>query len=117
MSTLKLTHRQWHHVLNELHQEHPKSVFLLRDRMKKVLGFTKREHKGYRGKTVKEMQEHHVSGLITSNMYEDEKSAKFHDTHVYESLICLDFYSERKYTMFLLKFSEIINNKKEINWI
>jgi hypothetical protein len=78
VSTLKLTSSQWKLIRAELHAEHPKSVLMIRDRMKSVLGFTVREHSEW-----------------TDGDY------KF--------IVCLDFYNERKYTMFLLKFSELIN--------
>jgi len=55
---------------------------MLRDRMKTKLGFTVREHQEYVPK---------MSGGY------------------YEQQIHLDFFSESKRTMFLMKFSEIIN--------
>ena len=53
---------------------------MLRDRMKDKLGFTVREHKEY----------------VEAKGY-------------YEQRIHLDFFSEKKRTMFLMKFSEIVN--------
>ena len=58
---------------------------MIRDKMKRVLGFTVREHKEWIPKP---------------------------DGGYSEFQIHLDFYSERKYTMFLLKFSEIIGQQK-----
>jgi len=78
MSTLRLKPDQWKRIRTELKTEHPATVFMLRDKMKRVLGFTVREHSEWLG------GEHQFT-------------------------ICLDFYSEKKYTMFLLKFSEMIN--------
>jgi len=82
MRPVILTVEQWKTIRTELQTEHPKTVFMLRDKMKRVLGFTVREHK------------HWDEGVV--NM-------KFE--------IHLDFYSENKRTMFLLKFSEVIGNK------
>lgn len=59
-------------------------MFMLRDKMKRTLGFTVREHREY----VPKM-----------------------DGGYYENQIHLDFYSENKRTMFLLKYSEIISEK------
>lgn len=44
MKPIILTTSQWKKVRAELYTEHPKTVFMLRDKMKRVLGFTVREH-------------------------------------------------------------------------
>jgi hypothetical protein len=80
MKAVKLTVEQWHLIRAELHSEYPLSVFLMRDRMKAKLGFTVREHNEY-------------DPALQRNKFS----------------IHLDFFSENKQTMFLLKFSEIIN--------
>jgi hypothetical protein len=82
MPTLKLTVDQWRKIRTDLHTEHPKSMFMFKDKMRKVLGFTVREH--------------------------NEWITKPDGGHS-EYSIRLDFYNERKYTMFLLKYSEYIN--------
>jgi hypothetical protein len=106
VSTLKLTVSQWRKIRADLHTEHPKTVFMIRDKMKKVLGFTVREHTGYRPRTLKELDNYDMS----DNMWHDtEKDRKFHRENINEHIICLDFYNERKYTMFLLKYSEYLN--------
>lgn len=71
-----------------MHNDYPKTVFMLRDKMKRVLGFTVREHNDYR--------------------YNASEHNSF-DSATHELSIRLDFYSENKYTMFLLKYSEHIN--------
>ena len=68
---------------------YPPSVFMLRNKMKDVLGFTVREHNEYHNPISNGLDEH--------------------ATHTYT--IRLDFYNKNKYTMFLLKFSEHINGK------
>ena len=108
MSTLKLKPRVWQRIRADLHTEHPKSVFMIRDRMKDVLGFTVREHAGYRPRTARELKEYDLSDNIR---YDTEKDRKFHRENVHEHAICLDFYNERKYTMFLLKFSEFLDGR------
>ena len=82
MPTLKLTIDQWQRIRTDLHTEHPKSVFMLKTKMRAVLGFTVREHNEW----VPKM----------SGGYSDHS-------------IRLDFYNERKYTMFILKYSEYLN--------
>lgn len=76
---------QWKTIRLRLHEDHPKTVFMIRDKMKKVLGFTVREHKAFVQKP---------------------------DGGYYDFQIHLDFYSENKRTMFLLKFSDVIGNKE-----
>jgi hypothetical protein len=83
MKPVKLTVEQWKTIREELHTEHPRTVFMLRDKMRRVLGFTVREHKEWIPKP--------------DGGYSDYQ-------------IHLDFYSENKRTMFLLKFSEVIGN-------
>jgi hypothetical protein len=83
MRAVVLTVEQWKTIREELHTEHPRTVFMLRDKMKRVLGFTVREHKEWISKP--------------DGGYSDYQ-------------IHLDFYSENKRTMFLLKFSEVIGN-------
>lgn len=82
MKAVRLTIDQWKQIRAELQTEHPRSVFMLRDRMKTKLGFTVREHQEY----VPKM-----------------------DGGYYIQEIHLDFFSENKRTMFLMKFSEIVN--------
>ena len=83
MKPVVLSVSQWIRIKEELHTEYPRTVFMLRDKMKRVLGFTVREH--------------------------NEWVAKL-DGGYSEFSIRLDFYSERKYTMFLLKFSEYMKD-------
>jgi hypothetical protein len=82
MPTIALTVSQWQRIREEMHNDYPKTVFMLRDKMKRVLGFTVREHNEWVIKPDGGYGEHSIR---------------------------LDFYNERKYTMFLLKYSEFIN--------
>jgi len=82
MPTLKLTIDQWQRIRTDLHTEHPKSVFMLKAKMRAVLGFTVREHNEWIPKIDGGYSDHSIR---------------------------LDFYNERKYTMFLLKYSEYLN--------
>lgn len=82
MRPVVLTVEQWKTIRSELQTEHPKTVFMIRDKMKRVLGFTVREHRQW------------DAGVVNMNFE-----------------IHLDFYNERKRTMFLLKFSEILGKQ------
>ena len=98
MSTLKLSTDQWQAIRLELHKEHPKTVFMIRDKMKRVLGFTVREHSCW------------IDAETIDDFHNAQEGWHMGKKHVFQ--IHLDFYSERKYTMFLLKFSEIIGQPK-----
>ena len=111
MSTLKLTTKQWQQIRAELHTEYPKSVFMLKNKMRQVLGFTVREHSGYRPRTARELDDYDRSDNL---WYDTERDRKFHRENINEHVICLDFYNERRYTMFLLKFSELINARSDL---
>lgn len=77
-----LSIEQWTQIREALKEDHKASVFMLRRRMKEVLGFTVREHNEWHPKP---------------------------DGGYSEYSIRLDFYNERKYTMFLLKYSEYLH--------
>jgi hypothetical protein len=87
MKPVVLSVSQWQSIRAELHTEYPKSVFMLKDKMRKVLGFTVREHSEWIVKPDGGHSDHSIR---------------------------LDFYNERKYTMFLLKFSEYMKDDKRI---
>lgn len=85
MKPVILSVDQWKTIREQLHEEYPKTVFMLRSKMRSVLGFTVREHKEF---------------------------VKKPDGGYYDFQIHLDFFSENKRTMFLMKFSEVISNGK-----
>jgi len=76
-----LTHKQWWKLKNRLTNDYSPSVMLISSRMKERLGFTVREYQVWR-----------------------EAGSAWNST----SDIRLDFYDERKRTMFLLKYSEYL---------
>lgn len=87
MKPVMLSVNQWQAIRKQLQEEYPKTVFMLRSKMRDVLGFTVREHKEFVPKP---------------------------DGGYYDFEIHLDFYSENKRTMFLLKFSEVIGNNGKL---
>lgn len=80
MKPVIITAGQWKTIREQLHNEYPKSTFMIRERMKAKLGFTPRDHRHY----------------------DKEKGYYIEQVH-------LDFYSANKKTMFLMKFSEILS--------
>ena len=85
MSTIKISVAVWKQIREDLQTQYPTSVFMLRSKMKQVLGFIVREHNEWVPKLDGGYNQH---------------------------TICLDFYNERKYTMFLLKYSEFLKENK-----
>lgn len=63
--------------------------------MRKLLGFTVREHREYV-----------VNNKFTEQQARGEDAAHGH----YIDVVHLDFYSESRRTFFLMKYSELINN-------
>jgi len=106
---VKLFSKNWDKLRKKLDQDHPKSVTMVRWKMKEVLGFTVREHLGYRPRTAQELDDYDHSDNI---WYETEKDRKFYRENINEYVICLDFYDEPKRTMFLLKYSEYLQSDR-----
>jgi len=117
MRPVILNVRQWQEIRAQLHQEHPRTVFMLRTKMKDILGFTVRDHTSWIDKPSeeyrREVKDYHLrqsqltknNDLFTMLDIEPSKGQSVSQIH-------LDFYSERKRTMFLLKFSEILAKKE-----
>jgi len=78
---LKLTHKKWVQLLGELAKDYKPSQYLIKSKMKEKLGFTPREYKDY-----------------------DNENHRWRD-----NCIMLDFYSEKKRTLMLMKYSEILD--------
>jgi hypothetical protein len=77
-----LTVSQWQQLRERIKSDYGVNTLLVRDRMKKKLGFLDRDH-----------------------LWWSEQSG-------YQNRVCLDFYDESKRTMFLLKYSEYIKISK-----
>jgi len=103
VSTLKLTVSQWQRIREDLHTEHPKSVFMLKGKMRAVLGFTVREHSEWV----------ETNSTTPTPDWLDTGQEGFYKNKHHEHSIRLDFYNERKYTMFLLKYSEHIHKDNQ----
>lgn len=86
MRPVKLTIPVWANIREDLKKNYRPSVVLVRNQMRAVLGFTDRSHREW------------VS----------DGEAHGH----YRPCVMLDFYDERKRTMFLLKYSDKINGQE-----
>ena len=82
---IELTPETWERVKERIKKDYPVSVLAIRSKMKSVLGFTERNHWTY-------------------NNDKDKWN---------RPIICLDFFDEKKRTVFLLKYSELLDNSKK----
>jgi len=86
IKTIVLTQDQWNQLYDQFKKDLPLSVILIRDKMKNYLGCTIREHEEWEPVN----NDYYGSRVVTTR---------------------LDFFDEKKKVMFLLKYSEFINNK------
>lgn len=84
---IEITHHQWDKLLEQLKKDHKPSTFLIRERMKEKLGFTAREYKDW------------------DNSMDNWR----------KNCIMLDFYSEKKRTWFIMKYTDLIQVEKVNN--
>ena len=82
---------QWQEIVSHIAKTHKKSVLLISKNMKDTLGFTVRRHEEWIDRNVESRE----IGYGTKYRVET---------------IHLDFYNEPKRTMFLLKYSDVLNN-------
>lgn len=95
MKPVVLSLSQWTILRNQIIDDYPASVMLIKERMKSTLGFTVRQHSEW------------IDGpdpKYTHNSYAYESPPTQH----YHEDIRLDFWDERKRTMFLLKYGEFL---------
>lgn len=83
---IEISYAQWIKLSKQLHEDYPLSVMLIRERMKKVLGFTPREYKDW-----------------------DHSMGKYGGWR--KNCVILDFYSEKKRTFFIMKYSDYIGKE------
>lgn len=83
MTVLYMTEKNWAIVREVLTQENLKSTMMISTKMRERLGFSVREHRHW-----------------------DQVDGRYKFT---EEKIVLDFYSEKKYTMFLIRFGEYVS--------
>ena len=84
-----LSEKAWAKLHTRLAQDNHNSVMLIREKMKVVLGFTVRRHRTWA---------------------DDANFGKYSI-----ETICLDFYNEPKRTMFLLKYSDFLDNSDKVD--
>ena len=78
---------EWEKILEKIKKDQPPSVWLIRNNMRKKMGFTVREHTEWLG--------------YYDDATKEQRKAKFHG---YRTMIHLDFYDERYRSLFLLRY-------------
>ena len=91
MKSIKITEKSWAKIYSRLITEHPPSYIIIREKMKEKLGFVFRRH---------ERWEKYIDPRPG---YGNERSRLIEE-------FFLDFYDEKKRTIFLLKYGEILND-------
>lgn len=86
MRAVKLTEQQWQDIRAQIDRQYPRSVSMVRWKMRKVLGFTPRDHEEW---------------VVIDHTVDRERKMLKKEVH-------LDFYSEQHRTMFLLKYGDRI---------
>lgn len=92
-TSIKLSEPDWITLYERLKKDYPKSVWLVREKMQRVLGFVPREHEEWKTQDFND---------IRSKGWE----FRFPTTTIY-----LDFYDDKKKTMFMMKYSEYLDGK------
>ena len=92
-----MTPSQWSSVLERIKQREKPSVYLSREKMKAVLGFTVRDHREY----VKDPN--YVRPLDNSDWFPVLELGWYEGKNA-QHTVRLDFYDDQKRTMFLLKY-------------
>ena len=83
MKPIVISKKQWKVLKDKINYDYPPSVSLVREKMKRVLGFTPRLHETW-----------------------DARSGYTYTMH-------LDFFDDAKLTMFLLKYSEYVTSDRD----
>ena len=104
MKPITLSISNWKLLLAQLHKDYPPSVLAIREKTKRVLGFTSREH------TERVVNEYYEVEL---KEYEESKNSAWHflgepRKYYTQQVMKLDFYDEAKRTFFLIKYSEFL---------
>ena len=81
IKSIKLPIEAWTKLYNQLAKDYPPSVIIIREKMRGVLGFTVRRHQQW-----------------------DPSMVSYYEN------IFLDFYDEKKKSMFLLRYSHLLTD-------
>jgi hypothetical protein len=83
---IEISHSQWQKLYEQLRKDYPPSVLYIREKGKTKLGFVTREYKDW-----------------------DKDMGKYGGYR--KNCVMLDFYSEKKRTFFIMKYSDYIGKE------
>jgi hypothetical protein len=83
---IEISHKQWNTLREKLKEDYPLSVIAIRSKMQAKLGFVDREYKDW-----------------------DKEMGKYGGYR--KHCVMLDFYSEKKRTFFIMKYSDYIQKE------
>lgn len=95
IKSIKISEPDWATLLEQIKKDYPRSVWLSRNKMRRTLGFVDRFHSEW-------IESEHQG--YTYNPYK----ISFLEKSVY-----LDFYDEKKKTVFLIKYSNYLESKND----
>ena len=90
---IEISHEQWNTLREKMLEDYPPSVTLIRSKMKSKLGFTNREYRDW--------DENARCNSVGDQLGNWRKYC-----------VMLDFYSEKKRTFFIMKYSDYIQNEE-----
>jgi hypothetical protein len=97
MKPIVMLPEQWSCLLEKIKQKEKPSVYLSRSKMREVLGFTVRDHREY-------VKDTNYVKLPDGGEWFNMQGSGWYEGKVHEHTVRLDFYDEKKRTMFLLKY-------------
>ena len=110
---IKLTPKEWRSIRDDLHKKYPPSYFI-RSKMRDKLGFTVREHRDWQPNKnyQKELADYQrlidpkrTDQFVWSQLHVDPSRGDYVDQ------VHLDFYDERKKSLFLLTYGDKIGRE------
>jgi hypothetical protein len=104
MKHLILTPNEWRTIRDELKKRHPASHFLIRSKMRERLGFTVREHRDWQANKDYAKELNNYPGQREKHDIEWLRGQYVDQVH-------LDFYDERKKSLFLLTYGDKIGRE------
>lgn len=104
MKPVILSHRQWQRVHDMIIKDYPFSVARISWKRKEKLGFTVREHSQWvENKDFSREYEKYQKDLTDPGCWLRAEPVK----GTSQPVVCLDFYDEKKRTLFLLKYGDV----------
>ena len=104
MKPLQIEMSKWIILLEQLHNDYPTSVMAIKEKTKRVLGFTSREHHIWIPNQQYKMELKKLQKLNDDDWDLINAPARGR----YKNVMHLDFYSEEKRTFFILKYGEFL---------